>query len=242
MSVKVLRKSIDNAHARHELRRRGLDCVTPWLRRMLHKARIVDGVTVGDLKKSWDVLTTLQFIEQNVGKTATILDVGAYASEVLCSLHRMGYSALMGIDLNPGLERMPYHQSIKYTTGDFTDTAFPPGMFGAVTAISVLEHGFCGPRIFREISRILKPGGYFVGSVDYWPKKLDTRGVTVFNLDWKIFSKSELLELIEEARRHGLVPVGQLDFEASEITTRWLEKEYTFAWFAFQKSDSCNSG
>lgn len=237
MSVKVLRTSTDNARARHELRQRGLDCVTPWLRRMLHKTHIVDGVTVGDLKKSWDVLTTLQFIEQNVEKTTAILDVGAYASEILCSLHRMGYSDLTGIDLNPGLERMPYHQCIRYTTGDFTDTAFPSGMFGAITAISVLEHGFCGPRIFREISRILKPGGYFVGSVDYWPKKLDTRGITVFNLDWKIFSKGELMDLIEEARKHGLVPVGQLDFEASEVITEWLKKKYTFAWFAFQKSD-----
>jgi len=59
----------------------------------------------------------------------------------------------------------------------------------------------------------------------------------VYGLDWTIFSKDELLNLIEEAGKHGLVPVGQLNFDASEPTVRWLKRDYTFAWFAFQKAD-----
>jgi ubiquinone/menaquinone biosynthesis C-methylase UbiE len=149
----------------------------------------------------------------------------------------MGYSNLTGIDLNSRLTQMPNHQNIKYVTGDFTRTAFSDETFGAITAISVLEHGFCGGTAFREISRILKTGGYFLGSTDYWPEKIDTSGVIVYGLDWKIFSKDEILLLIEEAGKHGLVPVGQLNFEASEPTVRWFKRRYTFAWFAFQKVD-----
>jgi SAM-dependent methyltransferase len=237
MSLEVLSNSVDNIQARAEIRRRGLDFVTPWFAKVLHKTRIVEGVNVGLLKKSWDVLRTIQFMEQHVSKTTPIIDLGAYGSEVLCSLHKMGFSDLTGIDLNPALTRMPHKQNIKYVTGDFTQTAFPTETFGAITAISVLEHGFCGPKVFREASRILKTGGYLTGSTDYWPEKIDTRGVTVYGLDWTIFSKDELLNLIEEAGKHGLVPVGQLNFEASEPTVSWFKRDYTFAWFAFQKID-----
>jgi len=235
MSVEVLTKSSDNSRARMEMRRRGLDFVTPRLTRLLRKARLVGGVNVGLLKKSWDVLRTLQFVEQHVDKTAPVLDLGAYSSEILLSLYKMGFSDLTGIDLDPGVARMPNRESIKYLTGDFTQTAFPPETFGTITAISVLEHGFCGPKMFREISRILKPGGYFIGSTDYWPEKVDTTDVVMYGLDWTIFSRNELLSFVEEAGKYGLAAVGQLNFEASETTVRWLKREYTFAWFAFQK-------
>jgi SAM-dependent methyltransferase len=203
----------------------------------LHKTRLVRGVNVGLLEKSWDVLRTLQFMERHVSKTTPILDLGAYGSEVLCSLNKMGFSDLTGIDLNPAITRMPNQENIKYVMGDFTHTAFPSETFGAITAISVLEHGFCGPKVFREASRILKTGGYLIGSTDYWPEKIDTSGVIVYGLDWTIFSKAEFLDVIEEASKYGLVPVGQLNFEASERTVRWFKRDYTFAWFAFQKVD-----
>ena len=235
MSLEILEKSADNQRARLEMRRRGLDHLTPWLFKVLHKTRIVKGVNVGMLEKSWDVLRTLQFIEQHASRTTPILDLGAYASEVLCSLHRMGFADLTGIDLNPTLTRMPYKASIKYVTGDFAHTGFSEETFGVITAISVLEHGFCAPKLFRELSRILKVGGYFIGSTDYWPEKIDTSGITAFGLDWRIFSKKEILDLVEEAGKHRLVPVGELNFEALEKTVSWFERKYTFAWFAFQK-------
>jgi len=242
MSVEVLAKAVDNTRARAEMRRRGLDFVTPWFAKVLHKTRIVNGIDVGDVRKSWDVLRTLNFIEERVGKAAPILDMGAYASELLCGLHKLGFSDLAGIDLNPALTRMPHNQSIRYVTGDFAHTSFPAETFGAITAISVLEHGFRGADIFREVSRILRPGGYFVASVDYWPEKIDTRGVVFFGLDWTIFSKSELLGLIAEAGRHDLAPAGEVRFEVPEPTVRCLARNYTFAWFALQKSGRWNSG
>jgi SAM-dependent methyltransferase len=237
MSLEVLAKSVDNQHARVELRSRGLDFVTPWFVKALHKTRLVPGIDVGDTSKSWDVLRTLKFIEERVGKTVPILDLGAYASEVLCGFHKLGFSNLAGIDLNPALTRMPHNQCIRYVTGDFVHSPFPAEAFAAITAISVLEHGFRGPDLFREVSRILQPGGYFVASVDYWPEKIDTRGVVYFGVDWTIFSQGELLHLLAEAGRHGLVPVGDLHFEEPEATVRCLEREYTFAWLALQKID-----
>jgi SAM-dependent methyltransferase len=235
LSLEVLTNSVDNMRARAEMRRRELDFVTPWFTKVLHKTRIVKGVNVGLREKSWDVLRTIQFIEHQVSKTTPILDLGAYGSELLCCLNELGYSDLTGIDLNPTLTRMPFKQNIMCVTGDFTQSTFPDGRFGAITATSVIEHGYCGPKVFREISRILKTGGYFIGSTDYWPEKIDTRGVILYGLNWTIFSKDEILSLIEEAGKHGLVPVGQVNFQPSEATVHWLKRDYTFAWFAFRK-------
>jgi SAM-dependent methyltransferase len=236
MSVEVLTKSSENIHARAQMRRRGLDCVTPLFSKILYKARLLQGVKVGDVKKSWDVLKTIEFIERNLSSASAILDVGAYASEVLCGLHKLGFDDLTGIDLNPKLARMPYADAIKYVVGDFTETSFPAETFAAITAISVLEHGFSAAKVFSELSRILKPGGYLIASVDYWPEKIDTSGITIFGVDWTIFSKSELLFLIGEAAKYGLVPVGQLNFEASARLVNFSHRQYTFAWFALRKS------
>ena len=238
MSVEVLARSSEYVLARTEMRRRGIDFACPWALRVLRKIRFVKGVSIGDVRKSWDVLKTVQFVEGRVAKTSPILDMGAYASEILCILHKLGFSDLTGIDFNPKLEYMPYAGAIKYILGDFTQTAFASETFGAITAISVLEHGFCSATVLREVSRILRPGGYFIGSIDYWPEKLDTNGVTAFGVDWRIFSRGELEGLIQEAATFGMVPVGKLNFEASETTVTWLRRRYTFAWFVLQKIDS----
>ncbi len=235
MSVEVLARAADNKLARREMRRRGLDFTTPRLARWLRKARLLGGVNVGLRRKSWDVLRTLQFIEQRLDKPAPILDLGAYTSEILLGLHKMGFSDLTGIDLDPAITRMPGGGSIKYVTGDLTQTPFPSATFGAITAISVLEHGFSPEKAFGEVSRILKPGGYFVGSIDYWPEKTDTRGLSVYGLDWTIFSRNELMSFVEEAGKYGLIPVGPLHLDAAEATIHWFKRSYTFAWFAFQK-------
>lgn len=235
MSIEVLTNAEDNSRARMEMRRRGLDFLTPRMARLLRRVHLISGVNVGLRQKSWDVLKAVQFVEAHVDKTTPVLDLGASTSEVLVSLRKAGFSDLTGIDLDPELKRMPYGESIKYVTGDFTQQAFPPEAFGAITAISVIEHGYCGPKLFGAVSRILKPGGYFVGSTDYWPDKIDTSGVLVYGLDWRIFSKRELLELVGEARKHGLVPVGQANLGTPEATVHWLKRNYTFAWFAFQK-------
>lgn len=235
MSVEVLTNSLDNVRARTEMRRREIDFLSSWPLRALHKMRIVKSAPVGDKKKSWDVLKTFRFLEERVSKGTPVLDLGAYSSEILCILNDQGFSDLTGIDLSPKLGQMPHAGAIRYVSGDFTESPFMRETFGAVTAISVLEHGFCGPKVLKEVSRILRPGGYFVGSIDYWPEKIDTRRIRVYGLDWNIFSTDELLGLIDEAGSYGMVPVGQLNFQASERTVAWLEKRYTFAWFAFQK-------
>lgn len=228
--------------ARQELRRLGLSHTSPalarWLRRLGRKLGFPVGITVGDVIKSWDVLTTAQFIQERVAVATPILDIGAYASEILCVLHRLQYSALTGVDLNPALQQMPYSKAIRYQVSDFMDTPFPKETFGVITAISVIEHGFQSQPLLKEIARLLKPGGYFIASFDYWPEKVDTTGIDIFGMDWRIFSSTEVLDFLDEAQTYALRPCGTIELHAETPTMFWSGKPYTFAWLALQKRSS----
>ena len=235
MTAAVLLSKSEIDAARDALRRMGASCIAPWPIPLLRRFGVLGGVNLGDRLKSWDILTTATFIKERLPRETSILDIGAYASEILYVLHRMKYSNLTGVDLNPRIKEMPFADQIRYEVADFMATPFPDGSFGAITAISVIEHGFQSERLLREISRLLRPGGNFIASFDYWPEKVDTTGIDIFGMEWKIFSQNEVLTFIDEARAYGLSPCGEIDLEGREMAIHWGGKGYTFAWLALWK-------
>jgi len=236
MTVAILRSKSEIKEARRELRRKDISCTEPLFVRFLRNMRLSGGINVGDNCKSWDVLTTLQFIDKTLSRDAAILDMGAYASEVICALHKMGYSHLSGVDLNPDVIKMPFSDKINYFVGNFMKMPVADNSMSAVTAISVIEHGFDTRRLLPELQRILKRGGYFIASVDYWPDKIDTHGLQIFGMDWIIFSKQDLLSFFEEAAKYGFTPYGEMFFEAEQHLIKWNKKSYTFAWLVLKKA------
>jgi len=235
MSLEVLKERIQIKNARQELINKAASAVDSPLRALLRRFGVVKGVAVGDRVKSWDALATVNFIEQEVAKDDPILDIGCYASEVIVALHKVGYSHLVGIDLNPNLQEMPHRDSIRYEISDFMHTNFADASFHAITSISVIEHGFDGPALLKEISRLLKPSGYFIASFDYWPEKIDTSRIKIFGMDWKIFSKDEIVNFINEASGYGLFPVGEMEYGAKDKVMDCAGKQYTFAWMVLEK-------
>lgn len=239
MTVRVLQSKSEIYAARRALRRQGLSCVSRWqsptLQRIANKLGLTQYVQVGDVVKSWDILNTTRFIQQNVPLEISLLDIGAYASEILCVLHRLNYSALTGIDLNPHIKFMPYAKAIRYEIGNFMHAPFPDASFGAITAISVIEHGFQVQKLLAEVSRLLRPGGYLIASFDYWPEKIDTTGIEIFGMDWNIFSSEDVRVFLDQANAYALKPVGEVTLQATVPTMEWAGKHYTFAWLAVQK-------
>jgi SAM-dependent methyltransferase len=162
-----------------------------------------------DPLKSWDVLRTVDAVTALATTNEPILDVGSLASAVPPALARLGYRRVCGIDLDERVRQMPRAGAVDYRVGDLTKTDWPDHHFAVITAISVIEHGVDQDRLFCELSRLLRPGGAFLFSTDYWPEKLDTSDTPLFGLPWTIFSAAEISALVERAANHGLVPVGE---------------------------------
>ena len=236
MTMEVLQDELQITNARQELIRRGISFTESAFRSLIRRLGFVRGVAVGDRVKSWDVLSTLNLIESHLQKNKPILDIGCYASEVIVALHTLGYSNLVGVDLNPDLQKMPYANSIRYVSGNFLHTEFEDASFQAITSISVIEHGFDGPALLREMSRLLKPGGFFIASFDYWPEKIDTTGIKFFGMDWKIFSMQDVADFVSQAANYGLVPVGKMRYEGKEKVIDCGGKKYTFGWLVLERA------
>jgi SAM-dependent methyltransferase len=235
MSMDVLQSKAEIAAARRRLKELGADAADAGIIATLKRKRLWPGNPLGDQVKSWDVWKTVSFIKENLTPADAVLDLGAYCCEILPSLRQLGFTALTGVDFNPKLTDMPYRDSITYQVGDFLKTSLADGSIAAITAISVIEHGYQPERLFSEVSRLLRPGGFFLASIDYWPDKIDTARVKVFGLDWLIFSKTDVEEMFTAAGTHGLEAVGGLNFTAGEPLISWQSRDYTFAWVAMRK-------
>jgi SAM-dependent methyltransferase len=238
MTFRVLKNWEDNLFARHTLTSTGLGY---WPKHewagLSGLLRGVIKLPIGDLRKSWDVLLTIQQIQNALPSNAVIIDLGAYCSEVLCALDSAGYTQLTGIDLNPLIRRMPYGDRIRWVQGDMTRTGLPSASVDAVVAISSIEHGDASG-VIAEAARLLKPGGLFIGSTDYWPEKIDTSEVKLFGLKWNIFSANEINGFFDDAEDAGLYATGPIETDARERCIYHDDRLYTFGWFCLTKRDT----
>ena len=214
---------------------RDISLVESVLKRIVRKLGLSSHLPVGDRIKSWDVMQTIELLSKSENKDVRILDIGAYCSELPVSLSILGFQNVHAIDLNPNIKAMPRNGQVKYAIGDFLATQYKAASFDVVTAVSVIEHGYQPERLFAEMGRLLISGGRFIASFDYWPEKINTRDTQFFGMSWLIFSKQEVQEMIEAAALHGLVPDGELSFDAKDKPIQCLGFDYTFAWIVFRK-------
>src|SRR6185369_6547780 len=169
--LEVLQSPEQFRKARQALRRGARSALASGPLRVLRQLGLTRGLPVGEYRKSWDVMRTLDLIDSHLPRSASVLDLGAYCSEVPVSLAKMGYTDVHGIDLNPDVGRMPCADRVHYAVGNFMHTPYAEASFDAITAISVIEHGYDPEALFAEVGRLLRPRGLFVASFDYWPQK-----------------------------------------------------------------------
>jgi SAM-dependent methyltransferase len=232
--LKILNTASQIRAARQEINKLKAGGLTPLFLRKLG-ILFPFGVAVGDYLKSWDVYNSIQWIQKNISKDSRILDLGAFASELPISLYKLGFTKIYALDLNNMIFKMPYSDKIHYLIGDLYQTAFEESSFEVITAISVVEHGFDCEKLMLEVARILRTGGYFISSFDYWHEKINTDSVTNFGMSWQIFSEEEINNLIEIGKRKNLYPVGGLNFAYKESPIRGHGYNYTFGWMVLQK-------
>ena len=229
--------------ARDSLRKRGLDFSQEGSKRLwdlLYSLRFRTAAPPYEMFKSWDVANVLEIAERKLPhRDAPVLDLGCYNSAILWVLHRSGFGPLFGCDLNPMCKWMPYWNSIHYQAADLTHTSYPDHTYALITCISVIEHGVPVDALVTEVTRLLKPGGIFIFTTDY-----DATGAShvvapdlrPFNLDWKIYSRLDLWEIIGKFEHAGLSllePNSVADkHEACPIT--WEGQSYTFVMVALR--------
>jgi SAM-dependent methyltransferase len=191
------------------------------------------------VEKNWDHLAAVSTILERTSVAACILDAGGeFYSNVLPALFVYGYRILYGINLSftDPARRGP----IRYLPGDITHAPFPSAFFDAITCLSVIEHGVPLESYFREMHRLLKPGGLLITSTDYYPRPVNTQGMLAHGAPVKIFSKAEIQSALSLAQDIGLRSTGEVDLECTDKPIRWdaYDLEYTFVLFTLQKQST----
>ncbi len=190
-----------------------------------------------DAPKNWDTLAALRAVLRYTEPTDPVLDAGAALySTILPSLWRYGYQRLVGCNLEFG--RRVRRGPAEFRYADLTATDFADASFGAITCLSVIEHGVDLTAYFKEAARLLRPGGVLVTSTDYFSEPIDTTGLTAYGQPVRIFTPEEITEAVEIARGFGLEPTGELDLSCVErtVTWKWYGLEYTFLVFTLRKN------
>lgn len=187
-------------------------------------------------EKNWDHLAAVFAILSETTTSARVLDAGAeFYSNVLPALFAFGYRNLYGINLSftDEARRGP----IRYLPGDITRTTFPEGYFDAVSCMSVIEHGVPLEGYFREMHRVLRPGGLLITSTDYFPTATDTAGKMAHGAPIKVFDRAEIEQMLRLAEDVGFERTGEVDLECGERAVEWPQfgLEYSFVIFTLRK-------
>ena len=189
-----------------------------------------------DKPKNWDSFAAFLSIIKHTEKEDKILDAGGeYYSVILPQLASVGYENLFCINTAFHTNRQKGH--IKYEKGDITRTRFENNYFNAITCLSVIEHGVQMDEYFKEMSRILKPGGILFSSTDYWDKTIDTKGKHAFGAPIRIFNSEEITMAINIAKKYDLKLFSPINLECEEKVIEWkpYNLKYTFIYFILQK-------
>jgi SAM-dependent methyltransferase len=191
-----------------------------------------------DRPKNWDALGAISAVLAATQRQEPVLDAGsARYSPVLPWLRLYGYSHLTGINLEFG--RPVSRDGVVFRYGDVTNTGLDEASVGAVTCMSVIEHGVPVEGFLRESARILRPGGALVVSTDFDAEPPDTTGKVAYGTAVHIFSPDEIRALVKEASGFGLRLSGELgDLQHPERPVHWgrQDLDYTFIRLTFERT------
>lgn len=103
--------------------------------------------------------------------------------------------------------------------------------------MSVIEHGVPIERYFKEMYRVLKPGGILITSTDYYSEPIDTAGEMAHGSPIKIFTKPEIEEMIKLACECGFRQTEAFSLDCTARPVRWerYNLDYTFLIFTLVK-------
>ena len=195
-------------------------------------------------EKNWDLAKAVAFITDNVDRDAPILDAGARWSPVLERLEKLGYSSLLACDVKrswrDSLRLMRTRSRVRFSLADLTATPYETSSFGAVTCLSVIEHGVDPTAYVREMSRIIRPGGFLITSTDYWCSPIATSGIFPYGPEFgemRVFGPQDIEALVDAALDHDFELTEPLDLRCDQPVVHWarVDRRYTFTFFVLRR-------
>lgn len=222
------------------------------------RARSLGLCPLPDPRKYWDNMLALETLEQRgLERSAPIVDLGCRSGILVTWLDQVGYRQLHGCDLRyplpplkaalrrrqiatvfAGLRAAIRHRT-RMRQARVERTGFPSRFFAAATCMSVIEHGVDLERFCAECARLLRPGGVLVVSTDYWPERIDTRGLKRFSATERpdlIVDRAGALEFCAIAERHQLHVVGDLELDADDPIIVSDGFRFTFLFMVFERA------
>lgn len=162
----------------------------------------------------------------NIGPRTRVLDVGCgistvlhfvegerYGIDPLADEYRKIYAYPGGIDVRKGLSE---------------DIPFPDEFFDVVFCTNVLDHVEAPDKTVSEVRRVLKPGGYFVLTVEVFPEKVkrdpahphifmeaDVRGLVEVRFETLFEKSSPMMDL--ETRADGSLALVESTNRTKEL-------------------------
>jgi SAM-dependent methyltransferase len=188
--------------------------------------------------KSWDALRACNYILANASLALPVLDVGGLPDYSFISTWLAHYGFQVDV-INPAFSGnwVDAGGKIRYLRGDATSSEYEDRRFGAVTCLSAIEHGVPLEAFFREMHRVLIPGGHLIVSTDFWHEAIDTGDRRAFGVPVRIFTPQDIREIVSIATKCGFQSTGVVDFRCVETTVQWLGLDYTFIDFSLRRLD-----
>lgn len=140
-----------------------------------------------------------------VPKNSQILDVGCGGGRNIANMLPMTENVVWGLDYSEAsvkfAKRYNYkaieHGRAKVVEGDVQELPFPEGQFGAVTAFETVYFWPDPKENFKEVHRVLQPGGKFLVA--------NEDGETKEGENWKeyiemeVYTRADLVDFMKEA-------------------------------------------
>jgi SAM-dependent methyltransferase len=113
-----------------------------------------------DFKNNWDDKLFFNKVSEAVSSESIVLDLGAGAGIIEHMNFKGKVKKICGIDLDKRVLENPYLDEAH--VADAENIPYPDGTFDIVCCDNVLEHLEHPIKVFKEVSRVLKPGGKFL--------------------------------------------------------------------------------
>jgi len=118
----------------------------------------------------------------------SFLDLGCGTGNVL-KFGKKYFRRAIGMDISFNMLRVARKNSLEVIHGDILFLPFQPSLFDVASVFSVLHHLYDYTRVFSQIGRVLKPGGYLYSDWDPVKKPLPSEG----KISWRTYQLARIL-------------------------------------------------